>query len=99
MNGKRYIKIQTITLLGGGFAGYNGVWGAAPGTQYEGFRALEPGVSDRQEPVEGLDRAMDAAKAAFTKTRAFPGQRFMAAVVRVDGGRAIVCQSRGRRGW
>jgi hypothetical protein len=99
-NVKRYIKIHTITLIGHGFSGYNGVWGAPPGARYEGFRALEPGSGhDGQEPVEGLERALDAAEAVFKATGAYPGHRFMTAVVRVDGGRAVVCKARGRRGW
>lgn len=96
---KRYIKIRTITLTGGDFAGHNALDGAPAGAQHEGYRALEPGISDRREPVEGLDRALEAARAVFETSGSFPGFRPLSALVRVDGGRAVVCQSRGRRGW
>ena len=93
---KQYIEICTITLIGGNFAGYDGVDAAPAGARFEGYRALGPG---EREPHEGLARALAAARAVFEATGDFPGARFMAALVRVDGGRAIVCQARGRRGW
>ena len=44
-------------------------------------------------------RACAAAEAVFLASGNFPGHQRMSALVRVDGGRAIVCQRRGRKGW
>jgi len=96
---KKYILIRTVSKMGSGFAGYCATMGAMPGHPHEGYRALAPGVSDRMEPHEGLLRAQAAAEAVFAASGSFPGMRRMTALVRVDGGRAVVCQSRGRLGW
>jgi hypothetical protein len=87
---KEYFLVHTATLVGGGFAGFNCVVSGqvSPG-----------GYMKRYEEHPARERAEAAAEEVFRASGAYPGYRFMAAVVRVDGGRAVVCQSRGRRGW
>ena len=86
---KEYFMVQTSTLIGSGFAGFCALRsGPLTGTWMRPYAEHEARA-----------RAEAAADAAFRASGAYPGHRFMAAVVRVDGGRAVVCQSRGRRGW
>ena len=99
MSKKQYILIYTVPLLSPSSPLYDGVWAAPVGHPHAGFRPLPPAGAGRQEPYEGFERARKAATATFEATGSFPGLRFMAALVRVDGGRAVVCTSRGRKGW
>ena len=84
-----YAEVYATTLVDGGFAGYNTV-------------ASRHGIVAGRRKGEALAqyyRALDAAEAAFRASGKFPGYRPMRAIVRVDNGLAIVCQSRGRKGW
>jgi len=54
----------------------------------------QPFVAD-----EAIARAKDAALAVFKAPGESPGRLPKRALVRTDGGRAVVCQTRGRAGW
>ena len=86
---REYFEVRTATLIGGGFAGFNAV--DSDGGVVDGERS--------PEAVEKYHRACAAAEAVFRKSGHFPGYRRMNCFVRVDGGRAVVCMRRGRRGW
>ena len=93
---KTYITVTTTALVGGGFAGINAVVGA----EYCSPLGISiPKANRTSKEVEALQRAETAAEAVFRATGRFPGSARMSARVRVDGGRAVVCASRGRWGW
>lgn len=86
---REYFEVNTTTIVGGGFAGFNAV----------GSRGGVANGGRTPEAVEKYHRALAAAEAVFRASGHFPGYRAMKCVVRVDGGRAIVCMRRGRKGW
>ena len=93
---KQYIRVFTTSLVGGGFAGANEV----EGWEYHpSLRVAFPASERTPAQAEAVTRAEEAARSAFAASGKFPGHRHMAALVRVDGGRAVVCGRRGRRGW
>jgi len=90
---REYYTVFTCSLVGGGYAGFNGV------TSLSGITQIDGESGRTKEAVEKYRRACAAAEAVFRASGNFPGGRKMVAVVRVDGGRAIVCHRRGRKGW
>lgn len=87
---RKYAEVYSTTLAGGGFAGYNAV-NSRYGIDKDGTR--------KGKALAEWWRACLATETAFRASGKFPGYRLMRATVRVDGGRAIVCQRRGRYGW
>lgn len=90
---REYFKVFACSLIGGGFSGFNTV------DSDSGFDCSGGEATRSNEAVQKYLRACAAAESVFRASGHFPGYRWMSAMVRVDGGRAIVCQRRGRKGW
>lgn len=94
--GKKYVLVMTTSMIGAGYAGANGVIGRE---WHAFFKMVMPKAVRTAEEAEDIVRAERAAEEVFRGTGHFPGLGVMTALVRVDGGRAVVCTSRARRGW
>ncbi len=91
---KKYIHVFTAGTVGSGSAGFSEVDSGDPASARMAPTVVRSGpMSDAHYAAERV------AYEAFRSTGDFPGLRAMSALVRVDGGRAVLCMRRGRVGW